>query len=96
MTLSETYANYIRETIEELVSKGGERLDEETAIYNHNQCKKNECGLYELHQVLPWYEDYVCMDCKCVASIKSKFKIHRDPKTLRLKKTTCPKGLWKS
>ena len=96
-SLKEIYNQFIQESIEELVSLGGEKVDDPQEITDRlNICKS--CPLYIDGQVLPWYWTKVCDKtkggCGCDMSIKAKMRKHRNPITLKIELTTCPLDKW--
>lgn len=98
--LQNYYRDFILDAIEEVVSTGGERVPEELTKLRITQGCKN-CELFIIGEVLPNVMARKCgngppndIGCGCALDVKSKFKKHRDPKTLKIIDTTCPKEVW--
>ena len=94
MNLKDLYRSYVLETIETLVSKGGEKVPDALAQRRLVEGCTNGCDYYVDVHPLHGITSKGCKECGCVCSIKAKFKNHRDPISLKIIETKCPKQIW--
>ena len=96
-SLKEIYEAFIEESIIELVSSGGEVINDQTIIDGRLEICKG-CPLYIDGKILPWYTTKICDKsqggCGCSVEIKTKMKTHRNPLNFTIEKTVCPLGKW--